>query len=140
MTTILGMSTATYTLIHVLISLVGIASGFVVVYGLLGGKRLDRWTAIFLTTTVLTSVTGFGFPIGDHRLAPDLRYQRRDCAVSQHICPGGAVVRKGASPEGAGSHAEGSALRGRATGCDGDFRGADDFCGQAVPQSASCGL
>ncbi len=66
MTTILGMSTATYTLIHELISLVGIASGFVVVYGLLGGKRLDRWTAIFLTTTVLTSVTGFGFPIGDH--------------------------------------------------------------------------
>ena len=63
---ILGMSTATYTLIHVLISLVGIGSGLVVMYGLLGGKRLDRWTALFLTTTVLTSVTGFGFPFGDH--------------------------------------------------------------------------
>src|SRR6266568_1815056 len=63
---ILGMSTATYTLIHVLISLIAIASGFVVMYGLLGGKRLDRMTALFLTTTVLTSVTGFGFPMGDH--------------------------------------------------------------------------
>ena len=65
MTTILGMSTATYTLIHVLISLVAIASGFVVMYGLLSGKRLDGMTALFLTTTVLTSVTGFGFPF-DH--------------------------------------------------------------------------
>src|SRR5260370_5231533 len=64
---ILGMTTATYTLIHVLISLVGIGSGAVVMYGLLGGKRLDRWNALFLATTVLTSVTGFGFPF-DHLL------------------------------------------------------------------------
>ena len=62
---ILGMTTATYTLIHVLISLVGIGTGFVVMYGLLGWKAFDRWTALFLTTTVLTSVTGFGFPF-DH--------------------------------------------------------------------------
>src|SRR5947209_11010069 len=59
------MTTATYTLVHALISLVGIGSGIVVMYGLLGGKPLDRWTALFLTTTVLTSVTGFGFPF-DH--------------------------------------------------------------------------
>jgi hypothetical protein len=59
---ILGMSTATYTLLHVLISLAGIVSGFVVMYGLLDGKRLDRRTAVFLTTTALTSITGFGFP------------------------------------------------------------------------------
>ena len=52
-----------YTLIHVAISLVAIGSGFVVLYGMLSGKRLDRWTAFFLATTVLTSVTGFGFPI-----------------------------------------------------------------------------
>jgi hypothetical protein len=62
---ILGLSTATYTLIHVLISLVGIASGLVVLFGLISGKRLDGMTALFLTTTVLTSVTGFGFPMGD---------------------------------------------------------------------------
>ena len=60
---ILGMSTATYTLLHVLISLVGIGSGFVVLYGFLKAKRLDGWTAIFLITTALTSITGFGFPV-----------------------------------------------------------------------------
>ena len=38
---IFGMSTATYTFIHVVISLVGIFSGFVVMYGLLAAKRLD---------------------------------------------------------------------------------------------------
>lgn len=59
----LGMSLATFTVVHVLISLVAILSGFVVVFGLLRGKRLDRWTAVFLTTTVLTSITGFLFPI-----------------------------------------------------------------------------
>lgn len=59
---ILGMSTATYTLLHVLISLIGIGSGLVVMYGLLTAKRLNGWTALFLATTVLTSVTGFFFP------------------------------------------------------------------------------
>jgi len=64
---IFGMTTSTFTLVHVMISLVGIVSGFVVVFGLLAGKRLDRWTALFLTSTVVTSVTGFGFPF-DHLL------------------------------------------------------------------------
>ena len=64
---IFGMTTSTFTLVHVLISLVGIASGLVVVFGLLSGKRLDGWTALFLATTVATSVTGFGFPF-DHLL------------------------------------------------------------------------
>ena len=63
----LGMSTATFTLLHVLISLVGIGSGLVVLYGLLTAKRLDRWTALFLVTTVTTSVSGFGFHF-DHLL------------------------------------------------------------------------
>ena len=60
---ILGMPTATYTLIHVIISLIASGSGLVVMYGLLKANPLNRWTALFLTTTVLTSVTGFGFPI-----------------------------------------------------------------------------
>jgi len=51
-----------YTLLHVIISLIGIFSGLVVLFGLLGGKRLDGWTKWFLITTVLTSVTGFFFP------------------------------------------------------------------------------
>lgn len=57
---ILGMTTLTF--VHVVISLVGILSGFVVVYGLLAAKRLDGWTAVFLTTTVATSVSGFFLP------------------------------------------------------------------------------
>jgi hypothetical protein len=60
---ILGMSTATYTFLHVLISLIGIGSGLIVMYGFLSRKRLDSMTAVFLVTTVLTSVTGFGFPV-----------------------------------------------------------------------------
>lgn len=59
---VLGMTLSTFTLLHVVISLIGIGSGLVVVYGLLVGKRLDGITAIFLFTTVLTSVTGFLFP------------------------------------------------------------------------------
>jgi hypothetical protein len=58
---ILGMTTSTFTLVHVLISLVGIGSGFVVVYGMLTAKRLDGWTALFLVTTILTSLTAFLF-------------------------------------------------------------------------------
>jgi hypothetical protein len=54
---------AAYTLMHVLISLVGIVAGFIVVFGLFGSKRLNGWTALFLATTVATSVTGFGFPV-----------------------------------------------------------------------------
>jgi hypothetical protein len=60
---ILGMTTSTFTLVHVLISLAGIGSGFIVVYGLLIGKRLNGWNSIFLVTTILTSVTGFLFPV-----------------------------------------------------------------------------
>jgi hypothetical protein len=52
----------TQVLIHVLISLVGILSGFVVLFGLLTAKLLNRWSAIFLTTTVATSLTGFVLP------------------------------------------------------------------------------
>jgi hypothetical protein len=65
---ILGMTTATYTLIHVLISIAGIVAGFVAAFGLIAGRRFDRWTAVFLVMTIATSVTGFGFPI--HAVGP----------------------------------------------------------------------
>ena len=51
------------TFLHVAISLIAIATGFVVLFGLLTGRRLDRMSAWFLATTVATSVTGFGFPL-----------------------------------------------------------------------------
>jgi hypothetical protein len=59
---ILGMSLSTFTTVHVIISLIGIVTGIVVVLGMLGGRKLGGWTAIFLAITVLTSVTGFLFP------------------------------------------------------------------------------
>jgi succinate dehydrogenase/fumarate reductase cytochrome b subunit len=59
---ILGMSTSSFTLLHVVLSLIGIAAGFVVVVGMFGSKTLNGWTALFLATTILTSVTGFLFP------------------------------------------------------------------------------
>ena len=68
---ILGMSTATFTQFHVVLSLIGIAAGFVVVYGMMTGKRLEKWTALFLFTTALTSLTGFAFP-NDH-LTPGIK-------------------------------------------------------------------
>ena len=65
---ILGLfSLSAYTIMHVIVSLVAIATGLVVLVGVLGGKRLDGWTFWFLLTTALTSITGFGFPF-DHLL------------------------------------------------------------------------
>jgi hypothetical protein len=58
---ILGMSTATFTLLHVIISLLGIASGLVVLVGMLRGRPLNGWNGFFLVTTIATSVTGFMF-------------------------------------------------------------------------------
>ncbi len=52
----------TFTLLHVVVSLVGIFAGCVVAGGLVAGRRLDGWTGVFLVTTIATSVTGFGFP------------------------------------------------------------------------------
>lgn len=51
-----------FTLFHIVISLVGIASGFAVVGGFLSNARLEGMTLVFLATTVATNVTGFGFP------------------------------------------------------------------------------
>jgi hypothetical protein len=97
---------AIYTNVHVAISLVAIASGFIVLFGLLAGRRLDGWTAFFLATTVATSVTGFGFPI--HGFTPGLgigvvsllvlavaiyaRYARHLAGVWRRVYVVGAVI------------------------------------------------
>jgi hypothetical protein len=59
---ILGMSLSTFTTLHVITSLIAIVAGFIAVFGMLQSRRMAGWTAIFLWTTVLTSVTGFFFP------------------------------------------------------------------------------
>jgi hypothetical protein len=51
-----------FTAFHVLLSLVGIAAGFVTIFGLIGGRWLSFWMSTFLWTTILTSATGFMFP------------------------------------------------------------------------------
>jgi hypothetical protein len=57
-----------FTKLHVVISLIGILSGLVVMFGLLVGQKLNPWTALFLISTVATSGTGFFFPF--HGLTP----------------------------------------------------------------------
>src|SRR4029453_12448789 len=59
---ILGLSLSTFVLVHVIVSLVGIAAGFVVMFGMLGSRRMPGWTAVFLLRTILTNVTGFLIP------------------------------------------------------------------------------
>jgi hypothetical protein len=59
---VLGMSLATFTLVHVIISLIAIVAGIIVMFGLLGSNRMPGLTAIFLLFTILTSATGFPFP------------------------------------------------------------------------------
>ncbi len=54
---IMGMPTLTF--VHVFISLIGILSGFVIVFGMMASNRLDGCNGLFLISTVLTSVTGF---------------------------------------------------------------------------------
>jgi hypothetical protein len=57
-----GIPTEAFVQIHVGLSLIGIVSGLVVLYGLLAGKRLAGWAALFLATTILTGATGFPLP------------------------------------------------------------------------------
>ena len=59
-----------FTQVHVAISLLGILSGFVVMVGLIKAKRLDSWTAVFLASTLATSITGFFFPF--HGITPGI--------------------------------------------------------------------
>jgi len=57
---IIGMSVHAFTVLHTIISLIGIVSGLIWLVALLGGRD-SAWTSLFLLTTVLTSVTGFMF-------------------------------------------------------------------------------
>jgi hypothetical protein len=59
---LLGLSLGAFTTLHVIISLVAIAAGLVVVSGWLRNRPMGGWTALFLATTILTSITGFQFP------------------------------------------------------------------------------
>jgi len=119
---VLGMPLATFTFLHVLISLVGIASGLIVLERFFRNRTLGLSNVVFLVTTILTSVTGFLFPLKAFgpphivgaislvvlaialfalyagnlvdSLALDLRLQRRAGALPQCLCRGGPVLRQ----------------------------------------------
>jgi hypothetical protein len=74
-----GMTTATFALSHVVLSLAGIFSGFVVMFGLLIGKRLDAWTGLFLATHRGDLRDRFGFPFDPSFAIPSSRH---DIAVT----------------------------------------------------------
>jgi len=78
-TMIWGLSTAAFTELHVIISLIGIGSGLLVAFGLIKGKRFAGATAIFLVTTILTSVTGFAFP--NEHITPGIVVGLLSCIV-----------------------------------------------------------
>jgi magnesium-transporting ATPase (P-type) len=59
----LGLSLSAFTTLHVIISLVAIAAGLVVFYQMLNSQFSPPLTLLFLAMTILTSVTGFTFPI-----------------------------------------------------------------------------
>jgi hypothetical protein len=60
---VFGVSLSTYTVIHTILSLIGIAAGIIALFLMIGGRLSKGWTWLFLFTTILTSVTGFGFPV-----------------------------------------------------------------------------
>lgn len=79
---ILGLSLQTFTLIHVLISLFGIASGLVVMYGFLNNKRFDRWTAVFFDDYSIGQRNRFLLPV----YASDPRDQAGRHFTSGFVC------------------------------------------------------
>jgi hypothetical protein len=76
---VLGLSIGAFTLLHVVITLIAIGSGLIVVGGMFASNRLPGTTALFLFTTVLTSVTGFLFPI--HGFTPALGVGILSCVL-----------------------------------------------------------
>ena len=163
---VLGMSIETFTIVHVVISLMAIASGIVVLIGMLGSHRIPAWTAFFLLTTVLTSVTGFLFPIrgftpaigtgicvlsgaGGRALCP-LRQTSRGClaldlcrlcrhrALSQCAGADNTVVPEITGPQAAGSNPVRTAVPGRATRRANCFPDRRNYCRAEIsPEPAS---
>lgn len=68
---ILGMSLATFVLVHTVISILAVVAGIVVMFGMLKSTRPGGLTALFLLLTILTSATGFLIPpLASDKLLP----------------------------------------------------------------------
>src|SRR5215468_5000707 len=85
-----GMTTSTFTELHVALSLVGIASGLIVMIGLLRGRGLAGWTVIFLLSLLATSVTGFAFPVAhllpSHKVGIVTLVVLAVAALARYVC------------------------------------------------------
>jgi len=86
---ILGLSIQTFTIIYVVIGLMAIAVGIVVLIGMFGSHRMHGWTAFFLLTTILTSVTGFLFLI--HGFTSVLGIGIASCVLLALACASNAL-------------------------------------------------
>ncbi len=60
---ILFFATSTFTILHVVISLIGIGAGIPVMAAMIGNRPLGAANTIFLVATIATTLTGFLFPI-----------------------------------------------------------------------------
>ena len=66
----MSFSSPSFTLLHVVLSILGVVAGLVMVGGLMCGRRLDGWTGAFLVTTskpertVENAGAGSGPPFG----------------------------------------------------------------------------
>src|ERR1700740_3504539 len=118
---VLGMSLATFTLVHVIISLIGIVSGIIVMFAMLGSRSTPGMTAIFLLFTILTNATGFLFPFEGFkpsylidRLSLDLRDHRAALALFQRLRTGDPELPQdtGVDRAGARQSAERTCVRG----------------------------
>ena len=166
---ILGMSLPTFTVVHVVISLIGIVSGFFVLFGLFGSNRMPGMTALFLLTTILTSLTGFLFPfeklLPSHilgilslimlaiavfalyvmkffrRVALDLYVDRADRAIPQRLraCHSELPENRSAACAGAERSTQRATLCRRPGYRTGVLRGRDYRRGAAVPAGVTSG-
>ena len=121
------MTLSAFTLFHVALSLVGIFSGFVVMFGLLTAKRLGGWTAVFLASTVLAVRTGrdnsgpVRFSFG-RSWAPDLCHRLGHRPLSQRFCVDRPVFHEDSGVQSAGAHAIRASVSRDAGGGHVDFR------------------
>jgi tetratricopeptide (TPR) repeat protein len=70
LSTIVGLPIPLFTTLHETIGVIAILSGFVVVIGMFGTRRMSLVTALFFASAILTSVSGFMF----HGLSADRPY------------------------------------------------------------------
>ena len=161
---ILGMSTATYTLLHVLISLIGIGSGFIVLLRVLhrqaarslefdfsGHHRGDQRHRLRFPIRPSPALAQAWYSVacgaGDCDsgairvsscgcVAQDVRHHRVDRALLQRFRASCAILHEGSAASRSGSDAARAAIPDCTTCCFANFYWPYDRRGQEIPQRA----